>query len=577
MKIIHVLIWSIFTFLTTYSSAQEFILKDTLTLVNLIIDENLVYNIRFHDRDSDGDSDLFLSTIMIAGDEYSFDINYQENIGSPSDFKFTDPIPAFSTLNYPYDILLPAFGDLNNDHKTDMVIMAQADSITGLQHPVFYLSTDDGFTKLYNEDFDLDPILPNRQFFPELTDMDNDGDLDLLLSGGYTLEGDVIKGQVLYAKNIGTPDAPELLGWFNYPYGLGSENTMVFYKTADIDGDGDLDAIGIANADTITNIIVQKNVSEDIHRPVFSEIMISPYGLPHPTEESIFIDVNAVDFDGDLDLDILISTFDQVYFIQSLYYENIQCNTVQDEFVIEICEGESFEGYTEEGIYSDIFVSNNGCDSTRILDLRINPIYEIEIGNDYCEGDEIIFNGEAINSSGSYLSNLSTNKGCDSTVILNAIFEEVQPPITQEGNVLSTSEEFVTYQWINCQTGEEIAEATSPSFSPEISGNYGVKVISISGCIGTSECLEMVISSNENLETRLITIFPNPASDILLINSKQSIKDIKIYNIKGELVLTPSISNEYIIEVDKLDPGVYVFQARIGKRYLYKKLVITTL
>jgi gliding motility-associated-like protein len=36
-----------------------------------------------------------------------------------------------------------------------------------------------------------------------------------------------------------------------------------------------------------------------------------------------------------------------------------------------ICEGQSYEGYTESGVYQDHFISRNGCDSVRVLTLIV--------------------------------------------------------------------------------------------------------------------------------------------------------------------------------------------------------------
>ena len=46
-------------------------------------------------------------------------------------------------------------------------------------------------------------------------------------------------------------------------------------------------------------------------------------------------------------------------------------NTIVNTQQVEICPGNSYEGYTGSGIYQDTFVSAFGCDSVRILDLAV--------------------------------------------------------------------------------------------------------------------------------------------------------------------------------------------------------------
>ena len=38
-----------------------------------------------------------------------------------------------------------------------------------------------------------------------------------------------------------------------------------------------------------------------------------------------------------------------------------------------ICAGESFEGYSQTGVYTDQFTAANGCDSVRVLQLSVLP------------------------------------------------------------------------------------------------------------------------------------------------------------------------------------------------------------
>lgn len=87
---------------------------------------------------------------------------------------------------------------------------------------------------------------------------------------------------------------------------------------------------------------------------------------------------------------------------------------------VEICGGESYSGYTETGIYIDTMQSVNGCDSIRILELQVNApetIFEVQL----CEGET--FEGYSI--TGTYTDTLKGNfNNCDT---IRHIFLEVLP------------------------------------------------------------------------------------------------------------------------------------------------------
>ncbi len=61
-----------------------------------------------------------------------------------------------------------------------------------------------------------------------------------------------------------------------------------------------------------------------------------------------------------------------------------QSNTVIE---MDICDGDSFEGYHDSGSYSDTFLSSAGCDSTRQLVLHVYPTYDTLISIYLCDGD----------------------------------------------------------------------------------------------------------------------------------------------------------------------------------------------
>jgi len=89
----------------------------------------------------------------------------------------------------------------------------------------------------------------------------------------------------------------------------------------------------------------------------------------------------------------------------------------------EICESETFtvgtSTYNEAGNYTDTLTSVvTGCDSIVVLDLTVNPEYEITLQENICDGESFPVGAESFSQTGTYTVPLTTAAGCDSIVTL---------------------------------------------------------------------------------------------------------------------------------------------------------------
>jgi len=294
------------------------------------------YNYKFFDSDQDGDLDLYISGIDFidstsASIQYnlSYFIAYQENIGSKSEPQFATR-ENINTFQYPVgeSFMLPTLGDLNNDGLVDFVVSSEVD-LYDIQYLRFHIQNNDGtFTVTNCLDWDLPTFNPYSFFVPELLDLDLDGDLDLLLGGYYSIpnsDNEYIESNTyLYAKNIGTVNSPEFLGWFHNPYGL-SPDEKGFFASGDIDNDGDVDLINLQLLEDLSLINFVENIGGEVNRPEFSTPDGNVFGLPQPAgEDESFLFPSLVDLDGDGDLDLFLPTIMEDSF-ELRYYENSEC------------------------------------------------------------------------------------------------------------------------------------------------------------------------------------------------------------------------------------------------------------
>ena len=175
---------------------------------------------RFADLDNDGDHDLILGSI-------SDPPRYFENIGSATNPHFQSGDAFFSVVQE-LDCEVGVCIDLDNDNDLDFI----TGGYTGLQ---FYenIGTAENaeFTRL-NDFFDVLAVGTNP--VPHFSDLDNDGDFDLVV-------GLSESGEVRYYQNYGTAeDAIFIEGLTDVWFDVG---LYAYPWFSDLDADGDIDLL----------------------------------------------------------------------------------------------------------------------------------------------------------------------------------------------------------------------------------------------------------------------------------------------------------------------------------------------
>lgn len=164
---------------------------------------------------------------------------------------------------------------------------------------------------------------------------------------------------------------------------------------------------------------------------------------------------------------------------------------------------------------------------------------------------------------GDYLATISDANGCQVELELTVPAGAYEPDlgIDREGEVLTVLETGAEYQWIDCQTGEELSGANEQFFIPAVSGEYAVVVTdSPSGCRATSECVEvMVVATEEANELRQqATAFPNPNSGQFTLALPWAAAAL-LYDASGRLLRRDNYRpGSHQVAMSELPAGVYV-------------------
>ena len=171
----------------------------------------------------------------------------------------------------------------------------------------------------------------------------------------------------------------------------------------------------------------------------------------------------------------------------------IPTTTTQDAT---ICDGEMFtlpDGMMESmaGTYSTVLTATDGCDSTIITNLMINPVYNITEGVAICDGESYtLADGTVVTTSGLYTVSGMTMAGCDSTMTTDLmvspaiILDVLTTDATCAGNDGSAeamaSGGMPPYMYTWMAGGATASTMAITGLTP---GDYMVEVIDGNGCV----------------------------------------------------------------------------------------------
>lgn len=224
---------------------------------------------------------------------------------------------------------------------------------------------------------------------------------------------------------------------------------------------------------------------------------------------------------------------------------------------------------TVSGLYVFQFTAANGCDSTVLLNLEILPVIPpLQINTEICEGDFITFNGNILNSPGTYSATFQNQQGCDSVVVLILEVFEVNTTVILSGNSLTAAATNAQYQWINCDNQQNIPGATGQSFTPAVTGNYAVQITTAFGCSGTSQCTNVMVSSTDEAIAGLSwSVQPNPAVSSIVVALNEAADDemftMTITDLTGRQMMQRSIAagaTRELVDITTLPNGVYLIK-----------------
>ncbi len=149
-------------------------------------------------------------------------------------------------------------------------------------------------------------------------------------------------------------------------------------------------------------------------------------------------------------------------------------------------------------------------------------------------------------------------------------FDEVQ-------NLLIASGVADTWQWYLDDVA--IQGANEPTLQVMDEGAYTAEAIAANGCSSFSEPFLIGIASlDEESEPGDFSLFPNPASGSLFVQSTVSAQGYSIYDLSGKTVMRQSLpmaaGERHSISLPSLAPGVYLFSLEGSSQNWQRKLLV---
>lgn len=256
-------------------------------------------NPTFVDLDKDGDQDLVIgsSTVSYFGFYIASPIKYYENVAGT--FTLTSN-ELFNTVTYE-DKVTTVFKDIDGDGDLDMFAGMSGHMQTFINDGTNLIKQNGAWnaqTKTGNAFHDINDIY--GKVAPAFVDFDDDGDLDFLIGYGGNYSTMDSSDPIMYVANNGDFALEAIEGLNTTPFDGVDVNQMARVTFADLDDDGDLDAI--IGSKYYSDLIIYTNTDgefiQDFSHPL-SEFNLEFQSLP-----------TFVDIDGDGDQDLFVGTDD---------------------------------------------------------------------------------------------------------------------------------------------------------------------------------------------------------------------------------------------------------------------------
>ncbi|WP_435412600.1 FG-GAP-like repeat-containing protein [Psychroserpens mesophilus] len=477
-------------------------IEETLNIPNNL---SQMKQVNWVDYDNDGALDLFVTSNVSGNKLYRNDGNFNF-----SDATSESQLPLQNISTYG-----ASWGDYNNDSYLD-VFLSSRDIAEVIPNYLYRNNGDGTFTNV--SEFAGILNTSNLSFCSAFFDFNNDGCQDI-----YVSTDRINNKNVLYKNNCdGTfTDVSE------------SSNTDLYIDAMsvtidDYNSDGWLD-IYVTNTPS-GNVLLRNNGDE-----TFTNVAMTT----GTTFNSIGWGAVFLDAENDMDLDLYVSGLldgSNTNFLSAAFYEN---------------NGLGNFAIPSTGFFND----NRESYSNAIGDIDNDGFPEIAVSNADNENIFIWKNEAPISNNWLKVKlegTLSNKRGVGSLieVSINGI-KQYRYTLCGEG-------------YLSQNSGIEIFGLGNNATIDYIKVNWLSGLVDIIDNVSANQLITIVEGSNLLSEveysTEIISLVPNPVSDLLKITSLTPIETLEIYNSIGQKVIEMNQENIEFVDMSKFESGIYFFK-----------------
>ncbi len=263
-------------------------------------------------------------------------------------------------------------------------------------------------------------------------------------------------------------------------------------------------------------------------------------------------------------------------FYMSYVLKDVRTTTVCSDSIV--INNQTYRNSTT--LYTNLS-NETGCDSVKINHLIFDPESVTRFTEVVCDVDYTWpITGQTYTSSGIITHTQGvTEMGCDSTYILDLRIKTVPSnEVHLSGNrIVSLSDDEPTFTWHDCNNDNElIEEATGRSLTPARTGSYAVNV-TLDGCTVTSECIQVDYLGTNSTLANLLNVYPNPTSGKVNIDfgMEFDLTSVQLFNVNGQLVntiATSTVTSAINFELTE-EPGIYFLTIAAGEETRTVRLI----
>ena len=222
----------------------------------------------------------------------------------------------------------------------------------------------------------------------------------------------------------------------------------------------------------------------------------------------------------------------------------------------------------------------NGCENQDSIVIYVELTPALDAGPDLfaCFGDSVMlsavgvgtitWSGGILNnsyftptiSSEELISSTITAQGCtNSDTIVVTMGQQIDDALSTNVDTVFAASGYSNYDWYDCTSNTLVGSGAENWVEVGYDGDFYAVITDSQGCSVTTECVTVDFTKVLELSNLQLTVFPNPTTGKVSIQTDYMIVSIEVYDNSGRLILTESLSDNQV-DLSEFARGTYLLK-----------------